>query len=82
MYICFTNSITLKHLTLLAYNTTLFTCMRSFKHSNVVKSKTFTFSHFADAFIQSDLQYIKQLIFKRQTVRKRAHNTKSQTLFK
>ncbi len=45
---------------------------------------TFTFSHLADAFIQSDLigEYIKRLILKRQTYRGSANNTKSQALFK
>ncbi len=47
---------------------------------------TFTFSHLADTFIQSDLQlgvaYIKRLILKRQTYRGSANNTKSQALFK
>ncbi len=42
----------------------------------------FTFSHFADAFIQSNLQLGNTLILKRQTDRGSAPNTKSQALFK
>ncbi len=45
-----------------------------------VKS-TFTFSHFSDAFIQSDLQ-LGNKAMKRQTDRGSARNTKSQALFK
>ncbi len=45
---------------------------------------TFTFSHFADAFIQSDLQLgkTKRFILKRQSDRGSVRNTKSQALFK
>ncbi len=49
----------------------------------VSRDTEFTFSHLADAFIQSDLELgdTKRLILKRQTDRGSAHNTKSQALF-
>ncbi len=44
---------------------------------------TFTFSHFADAFIRLTIgEYITRLILKRQTNRGSARDTKSQALFK